>query len=408
MYNSVHASPKIFGDFEVLQLLGRGGCATVYKVRRISTQEIVALKLGPSFLELNDDALERFKREFTVIHVLDHPHLVRALELGEYKGVPYLILEYVPGQNLEERLQERGCLAPEEAAPIFIQAAEGLRYLHENKLVHRDIKPSNILLGENGHAKLGDFGLLKRLSDEKSLTRSHQGMGTMEYGAPEQFEDAKHADCRCDIYSLAASLYTALTGKFAFGIGGQLHILQRKLQNQFVPLRLFVESLDPALDHLVCRCLHPNPQERPKSCDELIAVLRRYRGRPARQAGADAPSVKPRSAAERRVSIRFEVDLTASFVPFHQKMRGRWDATIVDVSQEGVCLQTPREIAVNSVLQLTLGKGTRTELALVRWVRHVKGQTHLVGCSFVRPLPRGEFDTIHRTSPRAASAKRTA
>lgn len=402
------ASPKMFGTFEVLELLGRGGCATVYKAREISTKQLVALKMAPSFLELEQDALERFKREFTVIHGLRHPNLVGARDRGEHDGVPYLVLEYVAGQNLEQRLFEHGCLAPEEAAPIFLQAAEGLRYLHENKVLHRDIKPSNIFLGADGQAKLGDFGLLKRLTDEDTLTRSHQGLGTMEYGAPEQFEDAKHADCRCDLYSLAATLYTALTGKFPFGIGGHLHILQRKLQNQFVPLRLLVESIDPAVDQLVSRCLHPNPQERPKSCDEFLAVLRRYRSRPASNPDFEGPSVKPRTAAERRASIRFEVDLTATFVPFHQKMRGRWDATILDVSQQGVCLQAPREIAVNSVLQLTLGTGTRTELAMVRWVRPAKGQTQIVGCAFVRALPRSEFDALYRTNKRAAIAARTA
>jgi len=400
MNGVVQASPKIFGRFEVLELLGRGGCATVYKARDISSSQIVALKIGPSFLELDEDGLARFHREFTVIHVLEHPHLVRALEMGDHHGVPYIVMEYVAGQNLEQRLLERGCLAPEEATRIFVQAAEGLRYLHENHVLHRDIKPSNIFLGERDHAKLGDFGLLKRLTDEEALTRSHQGMGTMEYGAPEQFEDAKHADRGCDLYSLAASLYTALTGKFPFGIGGHLHILQRKLQNQFVPLRLLVDTLDPAVDQLVSRCLHPNPQERPKSSDDFLAILRKSRPRPAKNTEFDGPSVKPRTAAERRASIRFEVDLTATFVPFHQKMRGRWDATILDVSQQGVCLQTPREIAVNSVLQLTLGKSNRSALALVRWVRPAKGQTQIVGCAFVRPLPRGEFDSLYRTNRR--------
>src|SRR5262245_10561577 len=401
MNGVVQASPKIFGRFEVLELLGRGGCATVYKARDISSSQIVALKIGPSFLELDEDGLARFHREFTVIHVLEHPHLVRALEMGDHHGVPYIAMEYVAGQNLEQRLLERGCLAPEEATRIFVQAAEGLRYLHENFVLHRDIKPSNIFLGERDHAKLGDFGLLKRLTDEEALTRSHQGMGTMEYGAPEQFEDAKHADRGCDLYSLAASLYTALTGKFPFGIGGHLHILQRKLQNQFVPLRLLIESLDPAVDQLVTRCLHANREERPESCDEFLEVLRKLGTHsPAGSASnseIDAPAVKPRKAADRRVSLRFEVDLTATFVPFHQKMRGRWDATILDVSPQGVRLQTPRKVAVNSVLQLTLGKAMRSELALVRWVQPAKGDTQIVGCAFVRPLSRSEFDAAYRS-----------
>src|SRR3954465_5800366 len=99
-------------------------------------------------------------------------------------------------------------------------------------------------------------------------------MGTMEYGAPEQFEDAKRVDARCDLYSLAATLYTALTGKFPFGNGGHLQIMQRKLLNQFVPLRLLLPALDPTMDQLVNRCLDPRPQQRPRSFEEFIAVLR--------------------------------------------------------------------------------------------------------------------------------------
>ncbi len=110
--------------------------------------------------------------------------------MGKQDGAPYLVLEYVPGQNLDERLQAKGALAAEEAAGIFRQVADGLRYLHANRILHRDIKPSNIFLSAH-RAKLGDFGLLKNLNQVDHITRSRQAMGTIDYGAPEQFEDAK-------------------------------------------------------------------------------------------------------------------------------------------------------------------------------------------------------------------------
>lgn len=399
--NSVTTPPqKVIGPFEILQTIGRGASSTVYKARHIPTGKYAAIKVGPNFLELEPDALERFKREFTVIRELRHPNLVHPLALGEHNQVPYLVLEYVSGQNLEDFLKQHGSLPVEDAVAIFLQAADGLRFLHEHQILHRDIKPSNIFLNRDHQAKLGDFGLLKRMSDDAQLTRSHQGMGTVEYGAPEQFEDAKRADQRCDLYSLAATLYTALTGKFPFGVGGHLHILQRKLLSQFVPLRLLIPEIDPALDQLVNRCLHPDPEQRPNHCDEFLTVLRNYRAQPA-AASADEitkGAVKPPNGPERRASLRFAAELTASFVPFHQKMRGRWEATIVDISPAGVRLQTPRPVAVNSVLQVTLGKGARTQLALVRWVRPGKGQMQLVGCSFVHPLPQNEFDALQQQS----------
>jgi serine/threonine-protein kinase len=397
-------SPKAFGPFEVIAPIGRGATATVYKVRHNPTGKIAALKLGPSFAELEAGALERFEKEFTVIRPLRHPNVVRAIGIGKQDGASFLVMEFVPGQNLNDRLKEKGALSPQAAVAIFLQVAEGLCYLHGNQILHRDIKPSNIFVTPDDEAKLGDFGLLKNLNEGIHLTHSRQAMGTVDYGAPEQFEDAKRVDRRCDLFSLAASLYTAFTGKFPFGNGNHLQILQRKLLNQFVPLRLLLPALDPAIDQLVNRCLEASPEKRPSDCDEFIAVLKTAKtdlASPSLDAGeVDWPHGTP-ADAERRATVRFEVDLTATFVPFHQNMRGRWEATILDVSPGGVCLQTPRSVAVNSVLQVTLGKRPIPELVLVRWVKPGKGQMLIAGCSFVHPLSTQEVEAMCRTAAAA-------
>jgi serine/threonine protein kinase len=384
--------PRAFGPFEVLAEIGRGGCATVYKARHKPTGSNAAIKVPPSFLELEPDSLERFKREFTAIRQLKHPNIVRSLAMGLHDDMPYLVLEFVPGKNLEERIKLTGAVSCASAAAIFLQVAEGLRYLHANHILHRDIKPSNIFVANDKSAKLGDFGLLKKLTESHQLTRSRQGMGTMEYGAPEQFEDAKRVDHRCDLYSLAATLYTALTGKFPFGKGSHLQVMQRKFLNQFVPLRLLLPAIDPAIDELVCRSLDPDPAKRPRDCDELIGILRAWRTdlQPAATEKEEVFRIRP--GKERRVTLRFAVDLTATFVPFHQNMRGRWEATVLDLSAAGIRLRTLRAVAANSVLQINLGR--TSHLALVHWVEPEKDQAQIAGCSFVHPLPSQELNAL--------------
>jgi serine/threonine protein kinase len=402
--------PQAFGPFEVLEEIGRGATGTVYKVRHKPTGQIAALKTGPQMLLVEADADERFQRELSVIRPLRHPNIVRALVQGEHDGLPYLVMELVPGQNLHDYLQEHGALPVPEALGMFVQLVDGLGYLHANHILHRDIKPSNIFLAPGGGAKLGDFGLVKKLNDDRHLTGPRQAMGTIDYGAPEQFEDAQRADRRCDLYSLAATLYTALTAKFPFGKGGQLQIMQRKLFKQFVPLRLLLPALDPDIDRLVNRCLEPDPADRPADCDELAAVLRDCAARPPASAARprlhELPKVKPAAGADRRASVRFAVDLTANFVPFHQNMRGRWEASILDVSVTGIRLQTPRDVAVSSVLQVTLGKRPTSELVLVRWVKPGKGDTLVAGCSFVRPLSNQDLEAICSAGARQRTAVR--
>jgi serine/threonine-protein kinase len=320
--------------------------------------------------------------------------------MGGEGASPFLVLEYVPGKNLDELVARSGPMSPEACVALFSQVAEGLRYLHDNHLLHRDIKPSNIFVTPDHQAKLGDFGLLKNIHADCELTRSRQSMGTMEYGAPEQFEDAKHVDRRCDLYSLGATIYTALTGKFPFGKGSHLQVMQRKFLNQFVPLRLLLPSLHPALDQLISRCLEHDPGRRPGDCDELIAALRNCNQGRAPAAGrardADSPVVKP-VGPERRATVRLETDLTANFVPFDQKIRARWTATILDVSRGGVRLQTAQAVAVQSVLLVTLGSCPTQHLMLVRWVKQGRNQAFIAGCAFVRPLATLE--------PFAASAR---
>src|SRR5262249_11121415 len=155
--------PKVFGPFEVLAKIGRGGNATVYKVRHSASGKLAALKVIPQFTGLSPEIIKRFEREFRAIRPLRHPNIVRPVGWGEQAVFSYLDSEYVPGCNLADRLNEEIRPTAEETVAIFLQLADGLRYLHAKGIVHRDIKPGNIFLTPTGQAKLGDFGLIKTL-----------------------------------------------------------------------------------------------------------------------------------------------------------------------------------------------------------------------------------------------------
>ncbi|MBI3821684.1 MAG: serine/threonine protein kinase [Planctomycetes bacterium] len=393
-------SAQTFGPFELLAKLGRGAHSTVYKARHKPTGKLAAVKILSPLVGLAPAAFERFQREFAAIRTLNHRNLVRCVAMGEERSLHYLVHEFVPGQNLEYRLKNHGPLSVADGAAVFVQIADGLHYLHANGILHRDIKPSNIFLTRDNIAKLGDFGLLKQLNEESDITLSGQSLGTIEYGAPEQFEDAKRVDRRCDIFSLAATFYTALTGKFPFGNAAPLQTLQSKQTYQFVPLRLLLPALDPAIDQLVSRCLDPDPRRRPNDCDEFLEVLSRLFPRnPDTEpplAGAEtliadgAPLVRP----ERRASCRKRADLSASLALFHEPSRRRWDTTLLDISTLGVRLQTACPVSIGSVVHVALGDRPLSELALVRWMLPGQDSTNIVGCEFVRPLSPRELEGV--------------
>jgi serine/threonine protein kinase len=377
--------PKNFGSFELLERVGRGATAMVYKARQKSDGRLVALKMGARLLSTDAPNFARFKREFTKIRPLRHPHLVEALDFGEEKKVPYLVLEFVDGPTLEQRLREKGPLPLSEALPIILQMASGLQLIHHNRILHRDIKPGNVLLTPQGQAKLGDFGLLKTLATESCMTDNGQAMGTLEFGAPEQFEDAKNTDFRCDIYSMAGTLYAMISGLFPFGRAGLRRILQRKLKNQFVPLRLLLPNLPAELDDLVTRSIHADRAQRPATIDEFIASLNKIVRANDFSAPAPADLVSTVSGPERRTAARVSVSLPAAFVPFHQNKRISLQATIIDISVGGFCLKTNAPVPPKSIVEVTTAQTGATYVAQVRWVKALAANEIIVGCSFACP-----------------------
>src|SRR5262249_35838807 len=161
---------------------------------------------------------------------------------------------------LTQRVKDLGPCPLPLALRLFLQIADALQTAHSHQLIHRDVKPENILLTLDGRAKLGDLGLIKDLGQEGNVTRSRTCLGTLVCMAPEQFEDAKRANARSDVYSLGATLYYALTGLLPFQGRGQLTVLKKKLHSDFVPPARAIPDIHPAVDTVICRALDPAPK----------------------------------------------------------------------------------------------------------------------------------------------------
>jgi hypothetical protein len=228
--------PRLLGECELVRLLGAGGMGEVYEGRHRQLGKRVAVKLLPVGRHASRDALERFSREIKAVGSLEHPHLVEAHDAGEQDGVVYRVLKYLDGIDLKQLVERDGPLPVAEACELVRQAALGLQYLHERGLVHRDVKPSNLMLvapasgGREppvgtvkvppvGTVKVLDLGLArwrKAAGAEGDLTDPGQFMGTPDYLAPEQAEDAARADIRADLYGLGCTLFYLLTGRAPF------------------------------------------------------------------------------------------------------------------------------------------------------------------------------------------------
>jgi serine/threonine protein kinase len=276
------------GNYDILAKIAEGGMGTVYKARRRADGLVVAIKIVPPETAKHPILLERFRREFQAAHELDHPNLVKAIEFNAAGPSPFLVMEFVDGVSLGQKVEREGRLPEAEAVRIIAQVCNGLQAAHKQGMVHRDVKPDNILLTADGQAKLTDLGLVKDPEGDANLTRTGRGLGTPHYMAPEQFRNAKFADVRCDVYSLGATLYTLVTGETPFGRCSPLETYMRKHNQDYAPPRQLVPGLSERVDWAVRRAMSADPQRRPASCKEFLEDLV---GRTAPRQTAPDPAV---------------------------------------------------------------------------------------------------------------------
>ena len=247
---------KKLPQFEIIELLGRGGMGVVYKARQLQLDRIVAVKILPPVDALSPDFVARFTREARALAKLNHPNIVNVHDFGETGGLYYIIMEYVDGANLRQLLEARK-LTPAEALAIVPKICDALEYAHEEGLVHRDIKPENLLIDKKGRVKIADFGLAKLLRREPldmTLTLSGTALGTLRYMAPEQMDKPETVDHRADLYSLGVVIYEMLTGETPVG--------RFELPSQKA-------GVDVRLDKIVLHALEREPAQRYQHASEV-------------------------------------------------------------------------------------------------------------------------------------------
>jgi hypothetical protein len=266
-----------FGDFRLLEILGTGGMASVYKAERAG--EVSALKRPLGSL-LDDSAfIERFLREAEIGRTLNHPNIVRILGRGTVDRVPYFTMELLAGQTLQAFVRSWGDADPRTAVSIIVQVAEALDYAHSKGVVHRDLKPSNIMLLVDRTAKVMDFGIARATRFE-GLTVTGAFLGTPDYVAPEVIE-GHGAESRSDLYSLGVVLYELLTGQRPFTGDTAFAVLKKHCTEEALAPSQLNTRIPGELDALVHRLLGKTPEERPASAEELVVALRDWLNRAA-------------------------------------------------------------------------------------------------------------------------------
>ncbi len=257
-------------------MIGRGGMGVVYRARQVALNRPVALKMIVTGRHATLQQLARFHIEAEALACLTHENIVRIYEFGEHESGPYLALEFVEGQSLDERLREK-TYTPKEAARLCLLLARAMHLAHSRGVVHRDLKPANILLTETGLPKITDFGLAKRLSENSQWTKTDSVMGTPYYMAPEQASgDTQAVGPLADVYSLGTILYELLTGNPPFTGENMAELLNQICTQPPKSIRKQHPEVPKDLETICLRCLEKDAGKRYQTAEDLADDLERF------------------------------------------------------------------------------------------------------------------------------------
>ena len=257
--------------FRLEEKIGSGGMSTVYRAFDATLERWVAIKLMHREISSDSDQLERFRREARAVASLNHPHVVTVIDFGEDDDHPYIVLEYVEGENLKDRLRRMGRLPVPEAVAYAIEIGRALECAHANRLVHRDVKPQNVLIDAEGRAKVTDFGIARSLEAE-GLTATGRVLGTTDYVAPEQAL-GEATTAQSDVYSLGICLFEMLTGDVPFKADSQVAVAMKHVKDPLPDIRMRRPEISAALASVVETACAKETVNRYESAREIVHEL---------------------------------------------------------------------------------------------------------------------------------------
>lgn len=261
----------IIGErYEIVDKIGTGGMADVYKTKDHKLNRFVAAKVLKA--EFRDDTtfIRKFRSEAQAAAGLTHPNIVNVFDVGEDNGVYYIVMELIEGITLKEYISKKGKLSIKEATSIAIQVSMGLEAAHSHGIVHRDVKPQNIIISTDGKVKVTDFGIARAAS---SNTISSNVMGSVHYSSPEQVRGG-YSDEKSDIYSLGITLYEMITGKVPFDGDTTVAIAIKHLQEEMIPPRVYTPELPYSLEQIIYKCTQKSVDRRYQKMEDVIADLK--------------------------------------------------------------------------------------------------------------------------------------
>src|SRR5690349_14183214 len=259
------------GRYRLEARIGSGGMSTVYRALDVTLERRVAVKLMNREVATDSDQLERFRREARAVAQLSHPHIVGVIDAGEDDGRPYIVLEYVEGETLKDRIRRQGRLPIAEAVAYAIEIAHALGAAHARHIVHRDVKPQNVLIDEEGSAKVTDFGIARTL-EEDGLTADGRVIGTTDYVSPEQAL-GQPVTGQSDLYSLGIVLYEMLTGEVPFKGDNQVAVAMKHVREDVPDVQSRRPELSAALAAVIDTATAKRVEDRYADDAELIADL---------------------------------------------------------------------------------------------------------------------------------------
>ena len=324
------------GHYRILEKVGSGGMGVVYRARDEQLERDVALKVLPSGA-LSDDASRRlFRKEALTLAKISHPNIETIYEFNSQDGVDFLVMEYVPGNTLADKLAA-GTLPEKEVVSVGMQLVSGLEEAHERGIVHRDLKPKNIAITPKGQAKILDFGLAKLLSKPEEttadvLSETQAGAGTLPYMPPEQLQ-GESVDARADIYTLGAVLYEMATNFRAVAEIIPSRLIEAVLHRPPIPPRSINSRVSPELERVILKCLDKDPEKRYQSAKELLVDLRRLAEPSLSHASTPAGGSKANSQKWLRANLIFAPLLIALIVGVGYWLRERHTREITALRQ---------------------------------------------------------------------------